>query len=90
MFSNDTRSALATLSEAAKSRDASSVERATHTVKGSSGCMGGAQMAKISAELQDTGASGDLSRTTGLLGRLEDEFERVRPALEAEVERTQG
>ena len=90
MFSDDTRSALATLREAAKSGDASSVERAAHTLKGSSGSMGATRMAKISAELQDAGASGDLSRAPGLLELLEDEFERVRPALEAEVERTQG
>ena len=90
MFSEDTRSALAILREAAKSGDASSVERAAHTLKGSSGSMGATRMAKISAELQDSGASGDLSRAPGLLGHLEDEFERVRPALEAEVERTQG
>jgi hypothetical protein len=39
------------------------------------------------AELHDVGASGDLGGAAELLGRLEKEFGRVRPALEAEAAR---
>ena len=44
-------------------------------------------MAAICAELQDVGASGYLGVAAELLGRLEKEFGRVRPALEAEAAR---
>ena len=47
----------------------------------------GAGMAAICAELQVVGASGDLGGAAELLGRLEKEFGRVRPALEAEAAR---
>jgi hypothetical protein len=39
------------------------------------------------AELHDVGAAGDLGGAAELLGRLEKEFGRVRPALEAAVAR---
>jgi HPt (histidine-containing phosphotransfer) domain-containing protein len=61
------------------------VERAAHTLKGSSGNMGAARMAAVCAELEEAGASGDLGRALGLLARLEEELGRVRPALEAEA-----
>jgi hypothetical protein len=47
-------------------------------------------MAVICAELQNVGASGDLGHAAELLDRLEKEFGRVRPALEAEVVRSRG
>jgi hypothetical protein len=43
-------------------------------------------MAALCAELQDVGSAGDLSRAPALLRQLEQEFGRVRPALEAEAE----
>jgi len=49
--------------------------------------MGARRMAAICPELQYVGASGDLSRVPELLERLEAEFGRVRPALEAEIAR---
>jgi HPt (histidine-containing phosphotransfer) domain-containing protein len=85
MFLDDASSGLATLREAIEAGDANSVERVAHTLKGSSGNMGAKGMAAICAELQDTGSSGDLSCAPELLEQLEDEFERVRPALEAEI-----
>jgi hypothetical protein len=48
--------------------------------------MGALKMSNICAELQDIGHSGELSHAIVLVGRLEAEFERVRPALEAEIE----
>lgn len=87
MFFDDTSSNLAVLREAVEGGDAHSVERVAHTLKGSSASMGAARMAEICSELQEAGASGDLSHAPVLLERLEEEFGRVRPALEAEVER---
>jgi two-component system, sensor histidine kinase and response regulator len=88
MFLDDTSSRLASLREALKAGDAHGVERTAHTLKGSSGNMGATRMAAICAELQDVGATGDLSGAAELLGSLEEEFGRVRPALEAEVARS--
>jgi two-component system, sensor histidine kinase and response regulator len=87
MFIGDAEFRLAALGEAVESGDAGSVERAAHTLKGSSGNMGATRMAAVCAELEEAGASGDLGRVPELLDRLEEEFGRVRPALEAEVAR---
>ena len=85
MFLADTRSHLATLRKALEEGDASSVEQVAHILKGSSGYMGARRMAAFCVELQEVGASGDLSRASELLGRLETEFGRVRLALKAET-----
>jgi two-component system sensor histidine kinase/response regulator len=85
IFVDDASSRLAALREAAERGDAKSVKQIAHTLKGSSGNMGAKRMAKICAELENVGASGDLSYAPELLGRLEEEFSRVRPALEAET-----
>jgi CheY-like chemotaxis protein len=86
MFLDDASSRLQELREAIGAGDAAGVERVAHTLKGSSGNMGATRMSAICAELQDVGGSGDLSRAAGLLEGLEEEFGRVRPALEAEIE----
>ena len=84
-FSGDTRSALPALREAVTAGDARSVESIAHSLKGSSGSMGARRMSAMCAELQDAGASGDLPSVPGLLERLEEEFGRVRAALEDEL-----
>jgi HPt (histidine-containing phosphotransfer) domain-containing protein len=86
MFFGDVSSRLGELREAVEAGDAAGVERVAHTLKGSSGNIGATRMSAICAELQDVGVSGDLARAPGLLERLEEEFGRVRPALEAELE----
>jgi PAS domain S-box-containing protein len=88
MFLDDASSRLTDLRGAVEAGDAPAVERVAHTLKGSSGNMGAARMAAICAELQVACASGDLGRAPELLARLEEEFGRVRPALEAEVARS--
>ena len=90
MFLDDASTRLAALRGALDGGDAGSVEREAHTLKGSSGNMGAKKMAAICAELQEAGASGDHPRAAELLGRLDEEFGRVRPAIEAEVERERG
>ena len=80
-------SSLAALREAVEEGDPLTVERVAHTLKGAAGNMGAPGMAAICAELQDVGASGYLGVAAELLGRLEKEFGRVRPALEAAVAR---
>jgi HPt (histidine-containing phosphotransfer) domain-containing protein len=67
--------------------DAPTVNQMAHNLKGSSGNLGATRMTKLCAELEDAGASGDLSHAQQMLQQLEAEFTRVRPALEAEVAR---
>jgi CheY-like chemotaxis protein len=85
MFLEDAESRLAALREGVEKNDAGALERTAHTLKGSSGNMGATRMAAVCAELEEAGASRDLGRAPGLLTRLEEEFGRVRPALEAEA-----
>ena len=86
MFFEDAATRLEDLRRAVEGGDALFVERVAHTLKGSSGNIGARGMAAICAELQEVGTSGDLARARELLGRLEEEFGRVRPALERELE----
>jgi two-component system, sensor histidine kinase and response regulator len=86
MFFDDATSRLAELREAVEAGDAAGVKRVAHTLKGSSGNMGAMRMSALCAGLQDVGDSGDLAPARGLLEDLEDEYGRVRPALEAELE----
>lgn len=70
-------------------RNADSVERVAHTLKGSCGNIGAIRMAKICEQLQEMGASEDLMTLPRLLDQLEAEFDRVRTVLEAERLRNQ-
>jgi HPt (histidine-containing phosphotransfer) domain-containing protein len=85
MFLEDARSRLAAVEEALQKGDALAVERAAHKLKGGSGSMGARGMYALCAQLEDGGASGDLSQGSELLGRIREEMGRVERALEAEV-----
>jgi CheY-like chemotaxis protein/HPt (histidine-containing phosphotransfer) domain-containing protein len=90
LFLEDVPPQLEVLREAIEGGDASSVERVGHTLKGSCGNMGALRMGTLCAELEEIGHSGELERGPVLFERLEAEFGRVRPALEAEMEESQG
>jgi HPt (histidine-containing phosphotransfer) domain-containing protein len=81
----DARSRLEAVEEALQKDDAPAVERAAHTLKGSSGSMGARRMSGLCEQLEHVGASGDLSQGYNLLGRIREESGRVERALEAEV-----
>ena len=83
LFLDDVPPHLKTLQEAVEGKDASSIERIAHTLKGSCGNMGATRMVELCEELQDASSSEDLSRALGLLGRLEAEFKHVRTTLDA-------
>jgi two-component system, sensor histidine kinase and response regulator len=85
MFLKDTRSRLDAVEEALQKGDAPAVKRAAHALKGGSGSMGARGMSDLCAQLEDVGASGDLSRGPVLLGRIREELGRLERALEAEV-----
>jgi two-component system, sensor histidine kinase and response regulator len=90
LFLEDVTPQLEALRGAIERGDASSVERVTHTLKGSSSNMGATRMATLCEELEDVGRSMDLSRAPVLIERLEAEFRRVREALEAEIAGSRG
>jgi HPt (histidine-containing phosphotransfer) domain-containing protein len=88
LYLEDTPTRLVALREAVEARRADTVKTIAHTLKGSSGSMGAQGMSAICAELEDVDASGDLSKVPRLLERLEEEFGRVRAALETELARS--
>jgi two-component system sensor histidine kinase/response regulator len=83
MFLEDTRLGTDALKGAVEVGDAQTIERTAHTLKGSSGNMGAHRMARVCAQLEEVGASGDLKRAPRLIVQLEEEFDRVRPVLAA-------
>ena len=85
LFVEDVPLQLAAIRQAAERGDAQEVEEKAHMLKGGSGYMGAARMAQMCARLEESGASGELSRAPELLDALEEEFERVRSSLEAAV-----
>jgi HPt (histidine-containing phosphotransfer) domain-containing protein len=85
MFLKDARTRLEAVEEALQKGDAPVVERAAHTLKGGSGSMGARGMSGLYAQLEDVGASGDLSQGSELLGRIKKELGCVQRALEAEL-----
>ena len=62
MFLKDARSRLEAVEEALQKGDAPAVERAAHALKGGSGSMGAKGMSGLCAQLEDVGASVDLSQ----------------------------
>jgi CheY-like chemotaxis protein/HPt (histidine-containing phosphotransfer) domain-containing protein len=86
MFVDKAATDLTSLKGLVEEGDAHSVERVAHALQGSAGNMGAMKMASICSELQDAGASEDLTSAPALLQRLEAEFERVRSALYSDLE----
>ena len=87
VFLEDARWGLQEVEEALQRGDAPAVERVAHKLKGGSGSMGARGMSGLYAQLEDVGASGDLSQGSELLGlgRIREELGRLERALEAEI-----
>ena len=88
LYLRDTPAQLVALREAVEAGEAGTVKTIAHTLKGSSASMGVPRMTAGCSELQDVSASGDLYGAPELLYRLEQEFGRVRAALEAKIARS--
>ena len=82
MFLEDTEDRLEKLREAVREEDLESLRHEAHSLRGSSANMGAPTMARISRELEQAGDSGNLGEASELLGTLEQEFGRVRPAMQ--------
>ncbi len=63
--------------------DADAVKRAAHTLKGSSGCVGGTHVAAAAARLEALGAAADLSDAAAPVETLSSELTRLLGALAA-------
>jgi len=75
---------LASLREAVTRADPQGLEKAAHSLKGSSGVLGARAMSEICRSLEENGRSGSLGAAPDLLARLDLEFDQTRAALEAE------
>src|SRR4029450_9433886 len=62
--------------------DALTLQQIAHTLKSTSAYMGAVGMGALCSELQELGQAGTVVAVEVLVKRLEDEFERVRQALE--------
>jgi HPt (histidine-containing phosphotransfer) domain-containing protein len=74
---------IADISLAIASANAHAMERAAHTLKGSSASLGARLLASACLEMEKLGRSGSLSGAEDLLARVRQEFERARRALQA-------
>jgi signal transduction histidine kinase/CheY-like chemotaxis protein len=83
LFMEDVPPRLESMRQAAQRGEAQSVEETAHLLKGGSGYMGASRMAEICARLQEGASSGDLAQAPELLDALEEEFQRVCPALQS-------
>jgi two-component system, sensor histidine kinase and response regulator len=82
MFLEDTEERIEKLREAVREEDLESLRHEAHSLRGSSANMGAPTIARISRELEHAGDSGNPEKASELLGTLEQEFGRVRPALQ--------
>jgi PAS domain S-box-containing protein len=72
-----------------KANEAASLAQTAHALKGSCGYLGANRLASICEALENIGRAGSIDSADPLLGLLDEEFARVREALEVERERAQ-
>lgn len=77
IFVDEAPGRLVELQGAAAARDAATVERVAHSLKGSAGILGAARLRAASAELEERAITKRLDGAPGLLAPLEGELERV-------------
>lgn len=82
MFLEDGEDRLKKMRAAVREEDAQRLSQEADALKGSSGNMGATGMSRLSSELESVGESEDLVQAHALLDALEEEFGRVRPALQ--------
>ncbi len=88
LFLQDASAQMTAIRAAVERQDARALERLLHTLKGSSALMGAASMAACCGELMTNARSGPSSRASGILVRLETEFERIQQSLRTYLSRT--
>ncbi len=76
---------LAELRMASRVADASALRHIAHQLRGTSGMLGALGMTAVLEKLERMGSVGRLDESPRALERLEQEFDAVRPVLEAEL-----
>lgn len=84
LYINDTQARLAELRVALKEQDTPTLQRVTHSLKGSSSNLGVRQMVARCSELEEKLDNGAFDGAEVFLTQIEDEFERVLQALAGE------
>lgn len=87
LYLEDAPRRVAVMRESLTNRDWLSVKREAHSLRGSSGNLGGLQMALICEEIEGTQCSDPFSSIAALLSCLEHELERVVHTFLAERQR---
>ena len=90
IFIDDSQKLLRTAREALEKRDADALERAAHSLKGSSANMGAATVADLCLQIMTRAKDNDLKEAGGFLARLETEFAEVRREAEAVLTKTRN
>jgi HPt (histidine-containing phosphotransfer) domain-containing protein len=78
---------IAAIKKAASEGNAKALEVAAHSLKSSSSYIGAMKLSAISKDLEFMGRSGALEGSVEKAALIEAEFERVKAAIEAEIER---
>ena len=81
-FLEDIPQQIGTLKRHLIQRDAPLVGRLAHTIKGAAATIGADALRKAALEIERAGKAGELDRAVTILSRLEDEFERLKSAIE--------
>jgi PAS domain S-box-containing protein len=84
LFLADSPQLLAQLSDAIAAGDAGRAQRFAHTLKGSSGSMGGETLSAIAAQMQEAGSEGNLPRLAELLPDARNALQKLSSLLEQE------
>jgi PAS domain S-box-containing protein len=82
-FLEDAATQMASLHGAVECGDADAARRAAHTLKSNGATFGAQPFAELCRELENLGREGQLDAAPELLGRADEEWERVREALVA-------
>jgi HPt (histidine-containing phosphotransfer) domain-containing protein len=81
-FLEDIPQQIRTLKQRLGEGDASLVGRQAHTIKGAAATIGAHALREVAFGLEEAGKAGDLNGAAGLVSRLEEQFERLKIAME--------
>jgi HPt (histidine-containing phosphotransfer) domain-containing protein len=81
LFLNDAPSRLEAIEAAVTAGDARGLQRAAHTMKGSSGTIGASALQKVCLSLEQMGKAAELSDAAAGLEQLRSEYRRVQDAI---------
>jgi two-component system sensor histidine kinase/response regulator len=89
-YLDDTTTRLVTLHEALTNEDMKTVAEVAHSARGASGNVGASMIAALFARVEDLAKKGDVAGCQALATVVDGEFDRVRAALTAALQRVAG